>query len=582
MRGSDRLPSPIAANFSLMKKLLPILLLVLLLGAVVLWVLRPAGTANPTHALPAGTAFYAELTDLGRTLARWRQTPLAQLARDPAVAPFLQRPGQLLCQDGHFQTAASLLGELKLRQLFLALPEMPDLTSQSRPALLLGFRAEAGTAFQRELLNRLHAEIARAYPGADAVETTLDGITLRKQVLPDGELWTAVAGGWGLVSSDSQALRNFVVALRSPQAAGSLATAPDFVSARSRLGAEADFLLYVPMTPWLEALEKVGPSVGAQADPMQFAQLKSWRAFAFSSTFAGADSIERKLLLADNLPDVGTLQNEALKLAPANSLLFLASRLDTSALTPDFLQQTFGPSLAPVWGASPEVAWQDLPTCIGREGALFLWWPTTSLLPSVVVRLELADPGKAEQILSGMLSSLTGESVVRLEEGWRVHTLPNAGFGLLSPVLAFGGNEALLTLNAADLATLRTVIQSGENLASAPDFRSLTLPSDLQQLGFLDLPGLVRRAYLTVQPLLGFAAAMSPEVSRYVDLEKFPAVENITRYLRPVVATQQTIPGGLLTEVRGPVLLSHLLLGAAAGAYEGFEGLPGRPEKANP
>jgi hypothetical protein len=565
-----------------MKKFALVILVFLVLGSSAYFLLRSSGSANPTHALPASTAFYAELPNLPQTLQRWQSSPLALLARDPGVAPFLQRPGQLLRQDSHFETAAALLSDLQLRQLFVALPKIPDTSSpNSAPSFLIGFRAGASTTFQRELLDRLHAEISRSLPESQLATETLDGTEFQKQTLPTGELWTTVAGGWGLVSSDGPALRDFIQGLRQPQAGGTLATAPDFVAARAQLGTDPDLLLYLPAQPWIEALETAGTAAGANPDPAQFALLKSWRAFAYSSTLAGPDSIERKVILAPDLPELGLLQNEALQLAPANTLLYLASCFDTSALTPEFLQQSFGPTLGTLWGESG-AAWNELPACLGRETALFLWWPASSLIPSVVARVELADAPRAEQIISGLLGSVTGESLVREEAGLRIHSLPNAGFGLLSPVLAFGPQEALLTLNAADLSTLQSVTTSGENLASAESFRSLNLPNNLQQLGFLDLPALIRRLYLTVQPLLGFAAAMSPDVNRVVDLEKFPAVENVTRHLSPIVATQQPFSGGLLTEIRGPVLLSHFLLGAAAGASEGFQGLPGQSDNSTP
>lgn len=563
-----------------MKKLLILLVLLLLIAGGGYLFLRSAGQSNPANYLPAGTVFYAELPDMDRTLRRWKESPLALMAKDPSIAPFLQRPGSRLRSDGHFSDASEILRKLELRQIFLAVPKMPDLDAQGgAPSLVLGFRSEAGAGAERKILDRLHLELTRQAGGSEAVSESLDGIELQRQVLPQGEIWTVVAGGWGLVGTDGETVRNFVLAMRQPTAEGTLATQPDFLEARSRMGDDPDFVLYLAARPWIDALEKAGQAAGATPDPAQFALIEKIRAFAFSSTLSGKNSIERKIILGDQLPDGGNLDNSALALAPENTLLYLATRLDTSSLTPDFLQQTFGPLLGTILGENGP-RWNELPSCIGQEGALFLWWPNSSLLPAVVARIELADAAKTENIMASLLGSITGESLVRDESGWRVHSLPNAGFGLLSPVLAFGSDEVLVTLNSEDLATLRSVRETGANFAGTPLYRSLALQPPMQQLGILDLAGLVRRAHLTIQPMLGFAAAMSPDVAEVVDLEKFPAVENITRHLGPVVAVQRPFSGGVVTEVRGPILMSHLLLGAAAGAREGFEGLPGKSTSA--
>lgn len=564
-----------------MKKLFLVLVLVVLVVLGFLFWSKGGAVPSPVQFLDRNTLLYAELPDLERSLGRWRATALAAMAGDPGIAPFLERPGRRLWDDANFSTAAGILRDLKLRQLFLAVGSPESGSGMERLPFLIGFRSSAGTQGHRQILDRLHEEVAKQTGGGEVVLEEGPAGAVFRQSVGGAELCTVVSGAWGLVSNDAGMVQNFLRAMRQPQAEGSLAAHSTFVETRAQLGAHPDFLFYASMPGWVELLKQEGMAQGAVPDPVQFEFLEKLRAVGFSSTLEGKNSVERKVILAADWPSLALLENRALSMAPSSTLLYLASRFDASALTPEMLQEAFGPWLGTLWGEGGE-GWNELPGCLGREASLFLWWPATSLLPGVVGMVELSESAKAERIVGGLLGSMAGESLVVEEGGWRIHSLPNAGFGLLSPVLAFGEGEVLATLNMTDLGMVTRTKSSGENFAQSELVRSLSPLPEVQQLGILDLGGLVERAYLTLQPMLGFAAAMSPQVGEVVDLEKLPPAEAVVKHLGPVVATQKSINEGAVTEIRGPLLFSHLLVGAAVGAAEGFENLPGRPGREKP
>jgi hypothetical protein len=54
-----------------------------------------------------------------------------------------------------------------------------------------------------------------------------------------------------------------------------------------------------------------------------------------------------------------------------------------------------------------------------------------------------------------------------------------------------------------------------------------------------------------------------PGVSDYVDLDKFPATEVITKHLSPIVSSQRYEHDGYVAESAGPVTLNQASVGVA-------------------
>ena len=74
---------------------------------------------------------------------------------------------------------------------------------------------------------------------------------------------------------------------------------------------------------------------------------------------------------------------------------------------------------------------------------------------------------------------------------------------------------------------------------------------------------LYARLDATVRPLVLMAAAFVPGVSEYVDVDKFPTSEVVTKHLSPIVSSQRYESDGYVSESIGPVTLNQAAFGLA-------------------
>ncbi len=554
------------------KNLIPLLVVCLLVaaGGAIFWS-SSRTPVDPAAFLPETTLAYAFLPDLERSAARWMKSSPAVMGKDPAIRPFLRRPMGRLLQDGNFQAAAEILADLGLERIFIAVTHLEE----GRAKVLIGFQSRGGKEAASRAFLRLHQEIWSGEGDPQMLAVPAGSVMLAGQEMGDQQILTGSGFNWSIVSNDASAAADFFGNVEAEKApANSLAQNAGYRDALPYLGENPDFLLFCNLPTLLDSIRELAGAMGAKEIASQFDYLEKLDGFAFSSTLSGPDIIERKFLMGEWDPDAGLLQNKALKFAPESSLLYLASRIDASEISAEMLVDIL-PADAIEALSHSGIEPGQIAECLGDEIGGFAWWPTTSLIPSAVAVAELKDPASAKQIAKVLVGLNSGEAVVTEGEGLSTLTFSSGGIGLLAPTLGFRGEQMFVALSPGDLAKAMETGKSGPGFSMNPSLKSASamLGQKNQQFGILDLPALLTRAYVTLQPMLGFAAAMSPQIGEYVDLDLLPSPEDFTRHLTPIVSSQRQVPGGYLTELKGPVALSSILVGMASGSTNGFEDL---------
>jgi hypothetical protein len=557
-----------------MKKILIVLVLiaVIILASIQLFK-GPRATESAAALVPQDTVLFLEFPDLEQTAAGWQQSPMGQMLVDEALRPFWQRPLAELFAGEEWKTACSLLATLKTKSIFLA----ATFAETGTPQILLGFQAASGAEGMNAVLQRLHDEVT-ANGGTGPEAWSNGGASGLRQSWNDSTMWTGVLNGWGVIANSEKGLGDFLVRIQGGQSETSLHNSENFRKTIVSLGMDQpDVLMYMSPAEVMRQLREFATAQGAVPISQQFDQLEQWETLAFAVKMS-ADGVTEKAVAwtTDGAPiHTGSgLAEFATRFAPADTL-FLTSLVWEPAtqltaiwpsLPPEFLQVMEYSGIDPT----------NVSNSLGDKVSLALWWPGGSLLPSALAVTEIKDPDAFGSLAGKLGGLLAGETTIDSSGTLTTMTFRADALGLVSPTMAYRESHGFLAMNPGDIALALATEESGGGLAKGETWKKASpfLSKGSIQLTLVDVPGIVRRAYATFQPMLGFAAAMNPQVSRYADFSRLPEADALVRHLGPVLARREAIPGGgVRTEINGPVTWSSLLLALPAGLADGFSHL---------
>jgi hypothetical protein len=324
----------------------------------------------------------------------------------------------------------------------------------------------------------------------------------------------------------------------------------------------------------MQQVRDIAAAQGAQPIGAQFAQLEQWETLAFAVEFSAKGVLEKAVAWSgDDVSVISSpdLRDFGVEFAPADTLLFTSLVWEPGkslealwpSIPPDLLQSlTFS-------GIDPSA----LAGSIGEKMSVMLWWPGGSLLPSALGVMEISDADAFGAGVGKLGSLLAGEATVDTSGNLTTMSFRADALGLISPTIAYGGDRGFIALNPGDLGRALATGEAGDGLSGTDLWKNASpfLSKGNIQLTLVDVPGIVRRAYATFQPMLGFAAALNPQISQYADLSQLPEVDVLVRHLGPVLARRETIAdGGVRTEITGPITWGSLLLAIPAGLPDGF------------
>jgi hypothetical protein len=88
-----------------------------------------------------------------------------------------------------------------------------------------------------------------------------------------------------------------------------------------------------------------------------------------------------------------------------------------------------------------------------------------------------------------------------------------------------------------------------------------SVPAPTNFFAYVDAALLYSRLDATLRPMLLMGAALMPAMNDYVNVNKLPAPEVITKHLSPIVSSQRYERDGYMAESVGPVTLNQAAIG---------------------
>jgi len=210
---------------------------------------------------------------------------------------------------------------------------------------------------------------------------------------------------------------------------------------------------------------------------------------------------------------------------------------------------------------------KQIPEIFGNEMGLMASWPQSSMVPTVLVTLDVKDRARAQTLAQSALNLAGTQATITDRQGARVYSFPPTKIPLISPELAITDHFVIASLTAPELDRVLAAKPGDPTLEKSEAFKPALPEYQKTNLafGYLDSKSLFERVYNTVRPIAIFAAAMTPSIGDFVDVQKLPPTETISRHLSPIVYTNRQTDDGFLVSSSGPITLSQAIVLLCAG-----------------
>ncbi len=536
----------------MIKKLaIGVAVLIVLIGIGLLVLRQVAGPADGATLLPPETVLYASLTDLPRSVLRWQGTSLAEISREPEVKAFLEKPLGRLQADPGSGEAGGILGGLKPTRLFLGITAI----SSDRTEAIIGFQFWGGRQDFDKAMSRLRQEL----PPSEETRESRDGeevITTRHGRF---SLHSASKGRWGFLSTSPQLLDFVLARMKGGGTAGSLADAEDFRSAMKPMLPTPDFVFFLRPEKPMDALLEVGRSMGANAIPAQVTEIRQTAALAATWKIDGKLQRDAAFLLRPGTAATETLSHKSARFTQANTVLYIDFLARLAGL-----QDVMARVLPERQDAARELAGLA-GDAFGPEGGFLLNWTPGQMTPSPVFALQIREPEQAAAAVRKLISFFP-EATITDRDRLKLYNIPSVSNPLAAPTLALTDEFLLVGLDANTVTAAAG--ETGPPVSSLSAFAP-ALPafqSANEVFAFLDTRLVFERAYSAFRPVILFGAQVLPGMKEIIDTSKLPQTDTIARHLPPVILSQKRTAEGVLIESSGPVTVSQLAIGLAAGA----------------
>ena len=510
---------------------------------------RPAGPSQASSLAPADSVFFANIPDIPLTGFRWSRTALAQIAAEPEVRAFLEKPLARFKESPTNKETLDLLTKLKPGNIYLAA------TSASEQ----DFRGILGVQFwgKREDFLTAVAKVRAALPPATGEPSKEEyrGLEITATQHGDLLLHTAVAGRWGFFTNDASLIKEALDRATGNAQSPPLAANPRFLKIITELLSEPDLLVFLQPEKALDALLAVGRSMGAKAIPDHVDELKLTEAAGGAWKMDGEMIRDAFFLLREGSGDLPeTISHESIALTTPETTLFGNFVLNFSSL-PTWLDRLAESYPNATQGLAPLV--QSVAEGYGPECALIGSMPSDDQNPSLLVAMKVRNPNQ------NLLANAT--VIPGSQGGTVVHLIPHP----LMPIAA-AQNEKFLILGTDPKSVSEALEADSKTLQDSPDFQNArsAYRNSNEAFCFLDTRVVFERSYGAILPIIKMSAALMPDMSQKWDVAKLPSPPTIGQHLPPIVFSQKRIPDGTRMESSGPVSMSQFLIlaGSASAA----------------
>ncbi|HTS18216.1 MAG TPA: DUF3352 domain-containing protein [Verrucomicrobiae bacterium] len=574
-----------------MKKIVLVFLLVVAIVTVAL--VFTTFTKPAPHAadlLPDSTLVFLDIPDFTRSRDNFSKTELYALWQEPEVQAFLNKPLTLLRenpshpgQDNGNAALANFFLNTAQGEVFLGLTHITIL-----PSLNVGLVAGADVGHKKIQaiagLYKLEASLQKANPQGDFEERSYLGVKYSLwQLSPELPICHAFFNSLVVFTLGEDTMRDLIASYTGqvPVDFKRLSTSPRFTDVQRHASRDYEFLAYANVE---EVLNLFGPLLAFSPQTAgAFQKLSGMNASAFSMKFVdrGVEDVSF-VSYSHNAPaPAPPVTRKTIALTSPDTLFYSADNANLSAFYEESMQALSQSGNTSIMSSVAQFQQglrtngihmqEDILQRIGPETAVIATWREGARFPDVALAAEISHEDTLRPALDNAMNALKqsalgddqlapwDESVVA---GHTLRTV-RVGAGQLAPTYTTTG-QFLILAGTPDYAR-ELVTQTAESkptLASNTTYQQFMsrMPANASAYSYADLRGLFA-------PLYAIARSASSAIgnNEFVDINKLPPTETISKHLFPFVSATVSETGHVTSTSFSPVGKSMVFVAGAGG-----------------
>lgn len=551
-----------------MKRLLIPLIAVLLLVAGGIYLQRHVAPHPRQVAewLPSTTVLFEDVPDIHRTIERWPETALAQIIDEPEVQAFLEKPLGEIPDRPEVDQRLAQLRRIDPLHIFFAVTALGDADPSSA---ILGIDYAGSRQDLDSLVDELRKQVLKSFPAGKSSIEKYNSDDVEIFTSPTFSAALAYHGPWLFIATDTAALKSMLDRVSGAQHyADSLAELPAFKRALHNLPGGPDNLFFLRPALLADKASSLALMLNPTGDAHGADGLKKIESISLAFKFDG--EIMRDALYvaetgaADSASSPEPLSRDAFRLSTRDTIVAGSSRVQLSGSTalPDTksdpsgvlaLLSSYAKTFADRGLGAPELA-----QAFGPESGFLIDWPAGAMIPAPLGMLDVRDPVLARKFLDTLstLPLAAGVDFTHQDAGGiSFYSLPQTGFGFFQAQFTLGLTKkaiiGAISPDAVKQAALRWDAAGSQGIDSTEAYKtaSALVAQPTESFTYVDTKSIFERGYAVFR----LASMLIPHLSEYIDINKLPAPEVISRHLTPMVASTSRKEGGLLMESAGSI-----------------------------
>jgi hypothetical protein len=548
-----------------------ILLIASALAVIAIWygvrISENASNVAVSALLPRETIFVAHVPDFNRTRDQWHHSDIYQLYQEPAVQDFLQQPlTKLPKRDATAQTLHEI-EQLDPKDAFVALTSIDN----NNPRFAGGFRFRGSRDAAEAIVGKWRAKLLEKNPAAKREKLAYQQHQIETIAAVAFTLATAYDGRWFFASSDVTELKALLdrADRRSKDRQDTLDGGESYRAAAAHMPSSYAALFYLQPKAFADKLASLRAAIGQRVTPNQHTMVEKVRGICGTTRFENGKIRDVIFVGMPKLEQDATLNRSSLTLATRDMFFYLAMLLNLGQKI-DTINQTAGvggrvQQLFQTLSANGITA-DDWKAAFGLELGSFADWPANARWPRLILTLPVKDAAKATQVVEALTKVDEDATWTRTEkDGVRYFSMQSpASFIAITPSFALSNRVLVAGLDQVSVETaMKRDGSSTADLSSSQVYKAAarSVPAPTNFFAYVDAALLYSRLDATLRPMLLMGAALMPAMNDYVNVNKLPAPEVITKHLSPIVSSQRYERDGYMAESVGPVTLNQAAIG---------------------
>ncbi len=433
-------------------------------------------SANVAALLPKETTALIHVPDVNGTRAKWHETDLYKLWREPALQDFLQRPLSQMPKSEAVRQRLQQMEALQMKDAFLAITSWEN----NQLKMLGGFRFNGSAEEAEKVVGQWRVRVQQAAPEVKHETVTYEKHRIDVASHDAVTVATVYDADWFFAANDLPALKTLLDRAdgRLKDAATTLAADENFTAAFKHMPASYAAFAYGRLDRYFARLAKELPKDGSTSE--QFSLLQQIRSIAGATGFEDGKIRDVLFVSMPKAKDTSDLSRSSLALTTPESFLYFASFLHLPNQMPDAQKAAANGFPAAMQGlltafTAKGISLESWKSAFASELGVIGDWPEKARLPALCATLPVKDAAKAKEIMA-TIAATTGEGsawTASEKEGVQYYSQPPANPMVpLAPTIGLSNQLFVAGLDTASVeATIKRGGSSRRRFGHVADFQ---------------------------------------------------------------------------------------------------------------